>query len=744
MNLSNYIDIYAGGVGSGCQGPNCSRPSLGGINKWVIPSEKKNVIAVWKTLIKGDEVNVTSKFAHLSESKIASIKSRITKAGKQYGWKLEEKPSSSGTTWQVKYYSEGHKQNQLNPQEAVNPAIANKTPEPVKQETKVVEKQPIQQEPINTNIPIERSKLQSIVEDEINKVGDIDKFKFPSKGSSENANEKWNNVLSIYKKIGLTETDLKVHSMKISSWAGASNDNFAKLAQEAVYSKKYSTPEAKAMAVEYFITQKVLSKEVGQEVELHRGVGGKYAQLANLQSEERTVVTLNTRGADSWTNKPDIASDFGSIVLSNKFPIHQIVTSYKSNEQLHYSHKSEHEFVVVTPGKELVLHDSHIRKAGKIYGAKQKLIEIDVHDKDNFNWLHSMRKKNIKAGGPGSGCTKGSGCGPDKKFPGPEGQKAPEKATNAPAPFFKKSMEKDELEKARLATKNMRQWRSDIPSYKDWQTPTKIQEGTIVKTKETTRAFDNNKLEFRNYKAGTKLTVMNVLPLVGSSPQMITVQYPHNDIVHMKAEDVYHYKDPELAKAQLFKNIQEDIGTAPKIRPGKIEQQLKTPEGATYTKLKPENAGRPQGSGNVGRPPLEWKQGQPAPNSHALKGQFELAKGPKGNQLKDIFTFDLGQQSKQMGQGTARATVYDANYKIKTPEQAKLGTAGTTVIAWRDTTNKTGRIMELNKDQFGYIKLGSQPVVSFRNIGHMATYLNQRFGISMKLPGQSVAKRKKK
>jgi hypothetical protein len=88
-----------------------------------------------------------------------------------------------------------------------------------------------------------------------------------------------------------------------------------------------------------------------------------------------------------------------------------------------------------------------------------------------------------------------------------------------------------------------------------------------------------------------------------------------------------------------------------------------------------------------------------------------------------------------MGQGTARATVYDAT--------SKSG-SGTTVIAWRDTSNKSGKVIEFNKDQNGYIKMGSQPPVSFKNLGHMMGYMNQRYGISMKLPGQSISKRKRK
>jgi hypothetical protein len=442
--------------------------------------------------------------------------------------------------------------------------------------------------------------------------------------------------------------------------------------------------------------------------------------------------------------------------------------------------------------------------------------KLDVTDRKDQDMIKLIDDKAIgieentgvlKAGGPGSGCTKGSGCGPtpsgknwlkmspseresylkehtqigDKpkdvvkpkaspaekiyphsgkgsmgvgkhadvkqeerlgKITGPAGKPPAERGGNAPAPFYRKSMSKEEVEKEKAGQAEMRQWKELHQPSK--RTDTNILKGDEVKTTKITKAFDNEKLEFKNFKPGTTLTVLNVLDKVGNNPQMLAVQYPgrQGDIVHMPVTDVRLHRPYEGIQEKPAWQIRQEIGLdKTNVRPGKIAQQVTTPSGATYTKLKEEKAGRPTGSGNVGRPPLEWKQGQPSPNPHPLKGEFELAKGPRGNKLNDIFTFDTNLKS--FGQGTARATVYDASYKVRSPQDIKEGTSGTTVIAWRDTTNKTGKVVEFNKDRNGFIKLGSQPPVSFKNIGHMSSYLNQRFGISMKLPGSSVAKRKR-
>lgn len=352
----------------------------------------------------------------------------------------------------------------------------------------------------------------------------------------------------------------------------------------------------------------------------------------------------------------------------------------------------------------------------------------------NNAYITLLIHSDIKAGGPGSGCN-GPNCGrPEKKYNGPEGKSAAERGGNAPAPFYKKSMDKQSVEQEKAGQKEMRQWRQQQPLAKS--TSTVIQKGDEVKTLKVTRAFDNNKLEFKNYKPGTTLTVMEVLPKVGNNPQLMSVQYPQGDMVHMSVDDARLHKTLEGIQEKPAWKIRQEIGLAPdNVRPGRIAQQTETSTGARYTQLKPVTEGRPTGSGNV------FKNGQPNPDEHSLKGSFNVASGPKGNKLSDIFTFEISQ--KAIGQNNARATVWDANKNPKTPAEAKNGTEGTTVIAWRDTKDKSGRVMEFEKDANGYIKQGSKPMQSFNNLGHMGTYLKQRYGISMKLPGDSVARKKK-
>jgi hypothetical protein len=217
---------------------------------------------------------------------------------------------------------------------------------------------------------------------------------------------------------------------------------------------------------------------------------------------------------------------------------------------------------------------------------------------------------------------------------------------------------------------------------------------------------------------------------------MLTVQFPHGDIVHVPAEQVAFFRPGPKAlnekEQQELRNVRQEMGLEKGVRPGRIVQQSTTSTGATYTVIKPQKAGRPTGSGNIYKAPTEWKGGQPNPDEHPLKGKFEIATGSRGQKLQDIFTFSLNLQN--FGVGTAKANVYDANYKPRTPDQMKEGTHGSTVIVWRDPATKTGKVMEYDKDNNGYIKQGSAPAISFRNIGHLGAYLKQRYDISMKLP----------
>jgi hypothetical protein len=71
MNLATTLTIYGGGPGSGCRGPNCGRPSIGG-------KEQAHVVA--KVLLKG------SKYLYhgTSSKSIKRIKNSGLVAGKNY------------------------------------------------------------------------------------------------------------------------------------------------------------------------------------------------------------------------------------------------------------------------------------------------------------------------------------------------------------------------------------------------------------------------------------------------------------------------------------------------------------------------------------------------------------------------------------------------------------------------------------------------------------------------------------
>ena len=48
MNLSSTVSIYGGGVGSGCHGPNCGRPSIG--LKKISSTDRKSLAALYPAL----------------------------------------------------------------------------------------------------------------------------------------------------------------------------------------------------------------------------------------------------------------------------------------------------------------------------------------------------------------------------------------------------------------------------------------------------------------------------------------------------------------------------------------------------------------------------------------------------------------------------------------------------------------------------------------------------------------------
>src|SRR5712675_520931 len=258
----------------------------------------------------------------------------------------------------------------------------------------------------------------------------------------------------------------------------------------------------------------------------------------------------------------------------------------------------------------------------------------------------------IKAGGPGSGCKPGSGCGPTPKststetiYPhsgkgsmgvgkpadrqqeerlgkitGPKTNNTGEfERKNAPPPIYQKDFDKAELEKQAKSIEDDTRWRKGLPSKQETVDP-RIKDGVMVTTNTSFRAFNNNTLEFQNYKPGTTLFVEKVMPKIGNNPTMVRVFFPHGDDMRIPASEVKFKHDPDATKFQ-------DLSILPQRKPNN-STQYQTNTGAKYTILPSQKVGRPEGSGNI------YKKGQIDTSSHALKGQFEIAKGPRGNKMQ--------------------------------------------------------------------------------------------------------------
>lgn len=374
-----------------------------------------------------------------------------------------------------------------------------------------------------------------------------------------------------------------------------------------------------------------------------------------------------------------------------------------------------------------------------------------------------------------------------KYITGPKGAKAPVQ-TPAKAPFYSpdeiKNMTgpvkipKDSSDRIRVmqkpsdSTKDMRRWKESQPEFdksiREFQHLDIVKSnspaatlGDTVRTKVQTQGFDNDKMWYRNYKPGTKMQVVAVKGEVGNSNRLVKVETPHGDTIWMKPSEVDKVKP---ASEQLtVTNVPTRIGSNPQmvevqrpngdktlipatelklhyanvpsieqktIRRDQYTKQVETPSGARYTQLI-DKTPKEQTGRDYSKPPQ---------SPHSLWGRFTPLVSKTGEPITNIRTFNL----KALAPGKSIASVYEANYGARTPEQVKSGTHGATVVVERDMSNKKGpitavkgRVTEFEHDQFGHIKHSSTPPLKFNSLNKMTSYLSSRYGINIKPSSRS-------
>lgn len=383
--------LQAGGAGSGCHGPNCGRPSTGGHDKST--SEKKSKdLSPAKAKAWAKRTGLDPKLARWGKTVYKSAKAFASKYGKP--------PSSKKHGYFLAEYVDYNKQ---------------------------------------------------CCEKALNILRDCDDPKCMKDA------EKSQPVIGVYRAAGLTVTDIEQLSEAVDHWTSHPTKEMRSAISEIQKGNPHSNL-AKALFVQKMITYHSLKNQgFSGGVKLYRGVTGSFAK--QLLSSKK----LTCRPGESWSESKVEAEEFAEsfssskgAIMSVKVPLNNIYLSWRTNSEFS-EFSEEKEFVVSFPGNKYKLSDKEIHpydnNSDLDAAADSDWVDLGadpVHD----NWLHSMRKKKIKAdvggepevgnysqhnrheqkdwfkpkpgkkggvqaGGPGSGCNPAAGqCGrhPDSKL----------------------------------------------------------------------------------------------------------------------------------------------------------------------------------------------------------------------------------------------------------------------------------------------------------------------------------------
>jgi len=226
----------------------------------------------------------------------------------------------------------------------------------------------------------------------------------------------------------------------------------------------------------------------------------------------------------------------------------------------------------------------------------------------------------------------------------------------------------------------------------------KLEEGDFVKLKAPISVWNQKTGNNDTYPPGKVARIVNILPKVGDSPQMISVNvHKYHDPEYMKMEDV------ELHKPGSKEQV-EDIKP---VRKGMIIAKFKTADGAdvTWVRSKEEKESDPK------------TMKQMSTDQHRLKGQFGLITSVPGKQDRPGYNrvtklYDTSQMPAHLQKG-AGAVVYVNTYSRK-------GAIKSVVIQEQNYTTYA------NKSR-GLLSF------SYKNAAQAVGMLKSRYGITQRL-----------
>jgi hypothetical protein len=372
----------------------------------------------------------------------------------------------------------------------------------------------------------------------------------------------------------------------------------------------------------------------------------------------------------------------------------------------------------------------------------------------------------LQGGGPGSGC-KGDNCGrPKSAFRGDKGRriKGPTPAnpgrTTAGIPIPKtvkkpggtpgalkvkskdlenltrplNKMHRDsKLKDYKITTdpKGMKQWKDNLPTttkerqfsvtrqrFETVEHQKKVEQTTllpkdIAKLTKPIEVWNPHTGDIEELKPGAKVSVIRLEEKIGDNPRTIHIRTPYGEADAVSEDKLtLDRRHPDNRSAGPYQPY--PMQPAPPSKQ-QIQKQYETPGGAKYTILKPSSPGRPAKD-------KDWKEGQPNPNRHRDYGKFSAMRTRSGKEALDIHQLDVAQK----GPSSKMTSV------IESWRTGGKG-AGTTLLVTRDPKTKTGQVMEFERGEHGHLKSGTT-VASFKNLGHMNSYLSRRYGVKLKLP----------
>ena len=246
-----------------------------------------------------------------------------------------------------------------------------------------------------------------------------------------------------------------------------------------------------------------------------------------------------------------------------------------------------------------------------------------------------------------------------------------------------------------------------------------LQEGDTVKLTHPAKMFHEKSGDNRTIPAGTKATVLNILPKVGTADQMMSVHVEghdpdyipmnHAELSHARTEDLPIYTKPWFKPSPESDKAwrKQDIQPVPKSQ---TIMTTTTSDGAKLTWVKPKDEEAP-----------DYKSMQQLSREpHSLKGDF----------IRQATVPVYNPKSDEQGKNTV-TRMYDTSL---TPQQARMSNSGATI--WVKGTTSEGKITGVNIREQNYTQHAqttSTITFEYKNSAKAVGMLKKRYGISLNL-----------